>query len=196
MELINLVTSAQTGDRQAFTEVCRRFEGLVKLQAYQPHLRGLGDDALAEAWLAVVEAVKCYDYTIGVHFAGYVESNVKFALWNLLKRERRRWQHELLMTEGEDSDIPNLFRLDMLAGTANIEQEAERAELREELHAAIALLPERQQQALLLTLIGDRKLGEAAGELGITAQAVFNLRERALARLKKQFAGMYLSERG
>ncbi|MGI6093484.1 MAG: sigma-70 family RNA polymerase sigma factor [Veillonellaceae bacterium] len=196
MELINLVSRAQAGDAEAFAEICRRFEGLVKRQAYKPHLRSLGDDALAEAWLAVVEAVKSYDYTTGVHFAGYVESKVKFALWNLFKREQRRWQHELLMTEGEDSDLPNAFRLDMLAGTTNIEQEVEMAELGQELHAAIALLPERQRQALLLTLFGDNKLAKAAGQLGVTAQAVFNLRQRALNRLKKQFAGMYLSERG
>ncbi|MPN26004.1 RNA polymerase sigma factor FliA [bioreactor metagenome] len=169
---------------------------MVKRQAYQPHLRILGDDALAEAWLAVAEAVRSYDYSTGVHFAGYVESKVKFALWNLFKRERCRWQRELLMTEGEDADIPGAFRLDMLAGTTNIEQEYELAELGQELRAAIATLPDRQQRALVLTLYGDNKLGEAAAILGVTAQAIHNLLQRALTRLKKQFAGMYVSERG
>lgn len=193
--MINLVTRAQAGDNEAFEEVCRRFKGLVKRQAYQPHLRSLGDDALAEAWLAVIEGVKSYDFSAGVHFAGFVESKVKFALWNLFKRERRRWQQELLITEGEDSEFQS-FRLDMLAGPANIEQEVEMAELGRELRAEIAVLPERQRQAMLLTLLGDSKLGEAALELKVTAQAVYNLRQRALTRLKKQFAGMYLSERG
>ncbi len=196
MELNKLVIRAQAGDDEAFAKVCQRFEGLVKRHAYQPHLRILSEDALAEAWLAVADAVKSYDYSTGVHFAGYVESKVKFALWNLFKRERRRWQREVLVAEGEDDDMPGAFRLDMLAGTTNVEQEIELAELRQELLEAVAGLPERQRWALVLTLYGGSKLGEAAAELGVTAQAIYNLRQRALTRLKKQLAGMYVSERG
>ncbi|MDD4599629.1 MAG: sigma-70 family RNA polymerase sigma factor [Negativicutes bacterium] len=196
MDLIEIVRKAQTGNQEAFGEVCRRFEGLVKRQAFQPHLRVLGEDVLGEAWLAVAEAVKGYDEKSGVYFAGYVESKVKFALWNFFKRERRRWEYELLVSEGEDEDHPGGFRLDMLAGAANVEQEVETAELGQQLRAAVGALPERQRLALVMTMFGENKLAEAAGDLGVTAQAVYNLRQRALTRLKKQFAGMYVSERG
>lgn len=194
MDLIEIVRKAQNGNQEAFSEVCRRFEELVKRQAFQPHLRVLGEDVLGEAWLAVAEAVKGYDEKSGVHFAGYVESKVKFALWNFFKRERRRWERELLVSE--DEDYPGGFRLDMLAGTANVEQEVEIAELSQELRAVVGALPERQRQALVMTMFGENKLAKAAANMGVTAQAVYNLRQRALTRLKKQFAGMYVSERG
>lgn len=196
MELNQLVLKAQGGDRAAFEEVCQRFEGLVKRHIFKPHLRALGDEAVSEAWLAVAAAVKSYDSAAGVHFAGYVESRVKFALWNLFKRERRRWQQELPMTEGEDEDGKSCFRLDMVASPADVELEVEMFELRQMLRAAVARLPERQRQALLLTLCGDNRLRQAAFELKVTAQAVHNLRRRALTRLKKELSGIYLSERG
>lgn len=191
-----MVSKAQAGNHNAFHEVCRRFEGLVKRQAYKSHLRSLGEDALAEGWLAVAEAVKSYDRKTGVPFAGYVESKVKYALWNLFKRERRRWRHEIPVNEGEDENSPGGFRLDLQPGSANIEVEIELMELGQQLEAAIKALPERQRQALVLTMFGDNKLAEAAVGLGITAQGVHNLRQRALTRLKRQLAGMYVNERG
>lgn len=196
MDLVEIVSKARAGDHTAFDEVCRRFEGLVKRQAFQPHLRVLGDDALAEGWLAVAEAVNSYDRKTGVPFAGYVESKVKYALWNLFKRERRRWQHEMPVNEGEDGNGPGGFRLDLLPGATNIEAEIELMELGQQLAAAIKTLPERQRRALVLTMFGDSKLAEVAVGLGVTAQAVHNLRQRALTRLKKQLAGMYINERG
>ena len=196
VELKDLVRKAQNGDDAAFNEICRRFEGLVRHQAFKAHLRVLGEDALAEAWLAVTEAVKSYDESSGVYFAGYVESKVKFALWNLFKRERRRCQHELPASEGEENDSSGSFRLDLVAGNENIEQELERAELGEHIKTAVRSLPERQRQALVMTIFAENRLAEVGQQMGITVQAVHNLRCRALTRLKKELTGMYVSERG
>lgn len=182
MELQHLVMKAQHGDREAFAEVCKRFTGLVKRQAWQPHLRPLGEEAEAEAWLAVVKAVKTYRADAGVQVAGYIESQVKYSLWNVFKKERRKWQSETAAEAAAGED--GLTVLHTLAAADNTEEAVAGQMISRELAAALAALPQRQSQAIILTLVQGRRLAEAARQLGVTPQAVHSLQQRGLARLK------------
>ncbi|WP_188399518.1 RNA polymerase sigma factor [Sporomusa sp. GT1] len=191
MSIEQLVIQAQAGneDGEAFAEVCRRFTGLVKKYANQPHVAGIKEEAAAEGWLAVAAAVRTYDPAAGVRFAGYVESRVRYAVWNLFKRERRRWQQELFLTgstEEEGKERPGL--LDTLAAADNVEAEAEANFTVTAVREALALLPAKQQTAVVRTLLGEARLADIAAELGVTPQAVYSLRQRGLARLRKQLA--------
>lgn len=191
MELNILVKRAQIGDEEAFQEVCSRFAGLVKKYSYQSHIRLIADEAEAQGWLAVVQAVQSYDESCGVQFPGYVDSRVKYATWNLFKKERRRWQEEGQLAGDEGMAVPT-----WLPDKADVAGEVEERWLSEELMAAVALLPDKQRQVILGTVLGKERLTDMAAELGITAQAIFNLRQRGLARLKTLCTGMYLDERG
>ncbi|MCM0758053.1 sigma-70 family RNA polymerase sigma factor [Sporomusa sphaeroides DSM 2875] len=191
MKIEQLVMQAQAGNEggEAFVEVCRRFTGLVKKYANQPHVAGIKEEAAAEGWLAVAAAVRTYDPAAGVRFAGYVESRVRYAVWNLFKRERRRWQQELFLTgstEEEGKERPGL--LDTLAATDNVEAEVEANFAVTAVREALALLPAKQQTAVVRTLLGEARLADIAAELGITPQAVYSLRQRGLARLRKELA--------
>ncbi|MEN6414802.1 MAG: sigma-70 family RNA polymerase sigma factor [Veillonellales bacterium] len=195
MELVDLVQQAQAGDEAAFTTICRRFEGLVKKQARQPHLRTIAEDAEAEAWLAVVQAVKTYRPSVGVPVAGYIESKIKYALWNLFKCQRRNWQREVLLSDREDRKEGGLS-LELIPDSRNVAQEAENHWLEREMRQAIEELPVRQRQVVVLALLGDSSLTALARQLDVTVQAVHNLKQRGLTRLKRRFSGMYESERG
>lgn len=191
MNLEQLVIEAQAGNGsgEAFAEVCRRFAGLVKKYANQPHVAGIKEEATAEGWLAVTAAVRTYDPATEVRFAGYVESRVRYAVWNLFKRERRRWQQELFLTgstEEEAKERPGL--LDTLAASDNVEAEAEANFVATAVREALALLPDKQQIAVVKTLLGEARLADIAAELGVTPQAVYSLRQRGLARLKRELA--------
>lgn len=191
MKIEQLVMQAQAGNEggEAFAEVCRRFAGLVKKYANQPHVAGIKEEAAAEGWLAVAAAVRTYDPAAGVRFAGYVESRVRYAVWNLFKRERRRWQQELFLTgstEEEGKERPGL--LDTLAATDNVEAEVEANFAVTAVREALALLPAKQQTAVARTLLGEARLADIAAELGVTPQAVYSLRQRGLARLRKELA--------
>ena len=83
MELIELVRNAQSGNEQAIAEICQRFTGLVKKYAFQSHVRPIAEEALSQGWLEVVQGIQQYDEQAGVPFAGYIESRVKFGIWNL-----------------------------------------------------------------------------------------------------------------
>ncbi len=193
MELHQLVRNAQMGDKEAFQEICSCFTGLVKKYAHQAHLRTITEEAEAQGWLAVVQAVNSYDETSGVHFAGYVKSKVKFAIWNLFKKERRIWQEEQLECgqEGEDADF-----FIYLPDNMDVAGEVEDRWLSHELKSAMEALPDKQRQVILRTVIGQETLTNVASSLGVTTQAVYNLRQRGFARLKILCARMYNSERG
>ena len=191
MECNELVKQAQAGDKEAFREVCSRFTGLVKKYAYQSHMRLIAEEAEAQGWLAVVQAVQSYDESCGVHFPGYVDSCVKYATWNLFKKERRRWQEEGQLEGEEGADV-----LASMLDKTDVAGDVEGRWLSQELMVVVALLPDKQRQVIVETVVGKVKLTDIAAELGITPQAVYNLRQRGLARLKTLCAGMYLDERG
>lgn len=180
----DLVAAAQAGDKAAFAAVCGRFAGLVKKYARQPHLKPIAAEAEAAGWLAVVEAVRTYDPRWRIRFAGYADSKVRFAVWNLFKRERRRWQDEVLAGQDEEggdvlADMPS--SLDV-AETVTDRVLGELA-LRE-----LAKLPPRQRTVLVLTELEGVSLTAVARRLGISVQAVHNLRRRGLARLRAALA--------
>jgi len=189
MELIKLVRRAQAGDSQAVHDVCLRFTGLVKKYAFQPHIRPIAEEALSHGWLAVMEGIRQYDEHSGVQFPAYMESRVKFGIWNLFKRERRRWQNEGQLDGGNDEE--GFAMLNLLADGTNIAGEVELKWLSQELMTGIAALPEKQRLVILRTVLGEERLTTMAVELGITTQGVYNLRQRGLARLKILCAGMY-----
>ena len=195
MEWNQLLDDARQPERSqaALAEICRRFTGLVKKTAGQSHLRPIQEEALAEGWLAVVRAAGSYDRTLGVPFPGYVESRVRYAVWNLFKRERRRWERECLVIdrkEDDDRESP----LALLIAPEDVAGCVERSWEREQLASALQKIPARQRLAVTRTLLRQERLALLAAELGISVQAVHHLRKKGLAGLKKELAGMYPGE--
>lgn len=180
MHIEDLVNKAQRGDQTAFEVLCGQFQGLMKKSAGRPHLRSIYEEALGAAYESFIEAVQTYDAQLGVPFAGFAKAKVHFALWNLFKRERRRWQNECaLNAEGDEA---NTFVCDEV----RIEEKVERKILAQELFCLIDRLPAKQRQAILLTVVSGMGLTEAGRLLGVTPQAVFNLKKRAIQELKRQ----------
>lgn len=150
------------------------------------------EDVRAEAWLAVVEATKLYDSTKGVPFAGFVKSRVKYSVWNMLRKQHRQWEHEVDLESNENNEENSL--IDILSSGTNVSDEVEQIFLMEELREAINMLPERQRVAVIKTVVYNFSQTETAATLGVTPQAIYNLRNRGLARLKKTLERMYISE--
>lgn len=185
MKVEDLVLKAQNGDAEAFAKLCTQFEGLMKKAAGQPHFKTIYEDALAVGYESFVEAVKLYRPLLGVPFAGFAKSKVKYALWNLFKRERRRWQMETALESSQGED---LTLLDTLAADIDIEAQIETKLLGGALFDLLDTLPVKQRQAVLLTVVLNQKLAEAAALLGVTPQAVHSLKKRALKALKNAAA--------
>lgn len=141
------------------------------------------EDVRSEAWLAVVEAKKAYDPAKGIPFAGYVKSKVKYSIWNFVRKQQTQWLHEVSIEREGDSEKGNL--IDTLPSNTNVSDEVEQRFLENKLRADIDMLPERQRFVVLKTVLCDYSQSELAAELGVTPQAIFNLRKRGLARLRE-----------
>lgn len=89
------VAAAGKGDQMYYEEVCRSFIPLAKRMASQPHIRPIYDEAYSLAMLKIAEAVREYQPENGVSFTAFVYSKVKYAIWNLFKKERRIWQKNI-----------------------------------------------------------------------------------------------------
>ena len=58
MDIHQWVEEAQEGNQEAFAYICRQFAGLVKKYAFQAHVRAIAEEAEAQGWLALTEAVR------------------------------------------------------------------------------------------------------------------------------------------
>jgi RNA polymerase sigma factor (sigma-70 family) len=197
LDLQQLVLQAQAGDMTAYDAICRQFRGLVIKQARQGHLAGIREDVEAEGWLALAQAVQDFNPARGVPFAGYAERCVIYRIWNLFKKERRRWQTELPLTDDrtdEDGGSDRLSLLESLAASDDVAGEVQRREQRDELRQALLILPERQRQAVAATVIGEERLVDLAVVWGVSIQAVHATRKKALLSLKQILVhGLYLT---
>lgn len=141
------------------------------------------DDEKSEAWLAVVESFATYDPKLGVRLPGYIESRVKYAVWNSIKKKQRYANNEYIESCFESQ-----------ADHVDIAEIVESKLLRQELLKALSALSIKQRQVIVKTIVLGYSLTEYAHELGITPQAVFNLRKSGLKRLKKNLSRMYINE--
>lgn len=151
------------------------------------------EDVKAEAWLAVIEAIDSYDVTREVPFAGYIESRVKYCVWNLLKRKQRQELHEISIASEFKNGKNSL--IEILPNGTDISQEVEDLFLSGEIRKAIHMLPVRQRIVIIKTMFLGFKLVDIATELEVAPQAIFNLRKRALARLKRILEKVHVVER-
>lgn len=176
MTIEELVVQAQQGDGGAMESVCQQFTGLVEKAARRSHVRIFYDDAAAVARLGLVEAIQTYRKDMGVPFAGYAKSKVDFSVWNLFKRERRRWQAEQSLDKESESIS--------LGGGAFEDQVSNRLAVAA-IMAAVNQLPPKQRKVMSCMLSLGKSLTETANLLGITPQAASNLRQRAVKVLRQ-----------
>lgn len=154
--------------------ICQQFKPLVK--KYAGIYRRSVPDAESEAWLALIQAIHSFNPDIGVPLAGYLESRVKFGLLNLWRREMKRKRMEY---QGDNA-------FEYIAAPDDPQAELIYKEMIARMLAALQELPQRQLLVLIRIFVHGQKLAHIAQALGITAQAVYQIKKRALIRLKKQ----------
>lgn len=108
--------------------------------------------------------------------AGYLESRVKFGLLNLWRKEAKRKQMEC---QGDKA-------IEYIAAPDDPQAELVYKETIERMLAALQELPQRQLLVLVHIFVYGRKLAYVAQVLGITVQAVSQIKNRALRRLKNR----------
>jgi RNA polymerase sigma-70 factor (ECF subfamily) len=172
-ELLALVVRSQGGDRVAFGELFqRRVDTVHRYIAAILRDAERAQDATAETFLAAWKSLP------------RLREPERFDAWLL------RIAHHRAMDEFR-SQRPTIALDDAPESTderpgASPADLAERGADREVVHAALAALPEAQRDVLTLRYLHDLPHEEIARQLGRSPDAVRQLRQRGLARLRRQ----------
>ncbi|WP_165865936.1 sigma-70 family RNA polymerase sigma factor [Lucifera butyrica] len=161
--------------KEQISAICHQFMPLVKKYSWQ--YRHKLQDAESETWLILIQAAQTYNPKRGVPIAGYLESRVKYGLFNIWRRQRKREQQECF---SDDSFFNNL------TARENLQEQVEEKEELSKIKEAINQLPPKQRYVIAQTVMNQYKMAKVAQDLGVTTAAVNQLKKRALARLKKK----------
>ncbi len=169
-----LVVQAKLGDRQAFGELVRRYQGA----AYAVARACTGshedaEDAVQEAFVVALQRLE--ECRHPGKFAGWLLAIVRNRSRNLVRREKLR------MAEPIPLDAPETSR-----GPA---AEAELATLRQDLEEALAKLPQVQREIVLLYDLEGWKHGEISERLGIPSGTVRSHLHFARKALRAELSG-------
>jgi RNA polymerase sigma factor (sigma-70 family) len=174
-----LVQKAQTGDPQAILNLVDQFQPLLHKAARQAHLASIHEDALSQAYISFLEAVKDYNLSRSIPFAGYAKAKIYGDIRTLFKQNRRNWQREL-STEYETAGQTILDQL--VSPTGNINSIIDKIDIQ----ALLTQLPLKQKQVLWQTIIHDKTQKETALLLHLSQQSIASLQKKALSTLRKQ----------
>ena len=178
---VRLMLRVREGDAEAFGELVRRHQNrLVAVLTYQVGRRELAEEIAQEAFLRVYRARKRY------------EPQAKFSTWlhtiaanlarNTLRGLGRR--REVRLAAGAPDQTGASPPDPAAASSAMPTRQADRAELRDAVQAAIGALGERQRTAVLLAKFEHMDYAEIGEVLGMTDKAVKSLLARAREKLR------------
>ncbi|WP_067930146.1 sigma-70 family RNA polymerase sigma factor [Alicyclobacillus kakegawensis] len=174
------IERAQTGDKVAVQALLAQFEGM--LQAISRRYRGLSQaDALQEAYLSLLLAIRDYDKSFGVPFAAYAQRKVHGDVRTAM---RRWWTHDARL-ERTDRDKNRPRAWDDGQAALSSDRTANPYSLIEwRLVLPAAGLSERERVVTEAMASGWR-IKELAQALGVSAETVKTVRKRALRKLRE-----------
>lgn len=172
----DLVAAARAGRPEAVAGLWRRLVPLFRSVARR--YRGVeSEDALGEAALVYLEALRTWDPARGVPFTAYAARRLHFRLWTLARRWSREQDRRLSLPvpdpEGESGEPTEL-------ADARARNPFDEVEIR----LLLAQLTPRERAALGEVLRGGTLAAFARRE-GITRQAAAVYFRRALRKLQK-----------
>jgi len=180
MKTENLVLKAQASDQAAVLKLLDQFQPLIHKAAWQSHLNPIREDALSQAYISFLEAVKMYNPSRNIPFAGYAKAKIYGDIRTFFKQNRRNWQREV-STEYETAGQTILDQL--FAPTTDIDDSLDKIYVQ----TLLAQLPRKQKQVLWQTIIHDKTQKETALLLHLSQQSIAALQKKALNSLRKQF---------
>jgi len=184
------VVAVQAGDVGAYEELFRRHHTSVKRVC----ARRLGDQVEADevAQATFVRALERIDRCIGDRrFGAWVQVIAQRLCVDMI-RARRRTRPDDDPIRGERPALNLVSGLD--AGTVT-EEALVRRERTQNLHEALALLPERQREVVVARHLQGRTPPEIAAKLGLSVGAVDSLLVRARRRLAVSYVRVLADSR-
>lgn len=174
-EFKELVHSAQKGDREAINTLCNAFKPLIYKEAYRYEVReALGEDAINTAWLIFLEQIKKYKDRDFGHLPGLLQYHVHYGLLHKFTRGKSVKDCYYLDAEEEGEET-------QIADKKNDIDELMHNQL---LSEAMKKLTNAQRNIIKDVFFEDKSMQSCGEKYGISRQACFIHKERALKKLK------------
>ena len=177
-EEAELLQRAANGDKEAGERIRIQYWPLVLRASHQLHLETLREEAESVAALSLVEAMNSYDAGTGVPFAAYAKTKVFGDVRSFFRRERIRWNREIVPFDTEEGDsFWDRFE--------DPGRELEGLELKSVLEEELSKLTPRDREMVEECLIYGRKTqAELAIQYGVSFQNSTKRRKRAVRKLE------------
>ena len=174
--MTDILGKAQMGDVQAIQSLLVKYQNLLKHVSRQHHLESIQDDAYAEAVVSFYQAIRDFDDSLGVNFAGFAKMRVYQGVHDLFRKNLRIWQHELSLsgksTDSENQDSSDDSEDDFADLIADKENFAQVVDLKLDLSRVVKKLPQKQYWVFILASKYEFKQKQIAKILNISEQAV------------------------
>ncbi len=174
-EFKELVISAQQDDHKAIDVLCNAFKPLIYKEAYRYEIRkNLGEDAINTAWLIFLEQIKKYDGRDFGHLPGLLQYHIHYGLLHKVTRGKSvkdcyyldaEEEGEGMQIADEKNDIDQLVQNQLLS-------------------EAMKKLTDAQRNIIKDVFFEDKSMQSCGEKYGISRQACFIHKERALKKLK------------
>ena len=175
-EFKELVLSAQKWDRKAIDTLCNAFKPLIYSIAYRYEIRqGLGEDAVNAAWVIFLEVIMSYHDNNYCHLPGLLQYHVYYELLHSFTRTKSVKESVFL----DDDEDDNCFQL------ADEKNDIDQMVNNQLLANAMKDLTDTQKNVIKEVFFEDKTMQSCGDKYGISRQACFIHKERALKKLKQ-----------
>lgn len=170
IDILALVRRAQEGDTEAFEKLYEHFFVPVYRYAAFRLPRSIAEDTVADIFVKVWEKLHRYKERRGIPFGAWLFRIARYTVIDVYRSQRG--------FEEVPEDLPDADPLNHPSRTV------EQGELLRIVRAALAELPRRYREVLVLTFIAELPHSEVARVLRMTEGGVRVLKLRALRRLE------------
>ncbi|GMA50992.1 hypothetical protein GCM10025857_23490 [Alicyclobacillus contaminans] len=181
-DLDHCVRAAQAGDPVAMETLLHRFRPLL-CKIARRYVTESGEDALQEAYAAFLHALRQYDASTGVPFAGFIRKKVHGAVRTAM---RRHWRYRSRTVSADAPVAPGedgAFDLwGTLVGGCPQAEGAENAMFHRLWLDAAPLSP--RERLAIQALLDGVPCDELAVQCGVGTETVKTWRKRALKKLR------------
>ena len=99
-----LLIKAKAGDNYAIQLLLNKYKNLLNSASRQHRLISIQEEAYEEAVISFYQAIKDFNESLGVPFAGYAKVKVYQGVHTLFRRYLRIWQNEVSLSAQMNTD--------------------------------------------------------------------------------------------